>query len=237
MKFIKRICLLLISIIRIFWKKYDGDTTPLSETEYKNALLTSNQEQRKAAYEKAWESRKFEIENYWKRATYFWTFLVPAFAGYFAVINSASYKEFDSLNHVELYLIICIGFLISIAWALVNKGSKSWQRHWEIHVDLLEDTITGPLYKIIHPTKTYSVSKINELVSWFFAFVWLLLAFKYKADQKLGFIFLTKGDLNIPVTLSTIAVCLFVLSMTKGYGRGYFSNRGFTMSKRNITYK
>ena len=26
--------------------------------------------------------RKFEIELYWKRATYYWTFIAAAFAGY-----------------------------------------------------------------------------------------------------------------------------------------------------------
>jgi hypothetical protein len=155
-------------IFRILWKKKNGDTTPLSYAAYRHEFIDQDKDRLKAAYEKAWDARKFEIDNYWKRATYFWTFLVPAFAGYFAVVNSDSYKKEDPYAHFELFVIICIGFVISVAWSLVNKGSKSWQRHWEIHVDLLEDGITGPLYKTVYPTETFSVSKINEIISWFF---------------------------------------------------------------------
>ncbi len=224
-------------LIRFFWKRYDGDITPLSSADYETYLLTADANQKKAAYEKAWESKNFEIENYWKRATYFWTFLIPAFAGYFALVNSDNYKRNDELNHIEVFLIICLGLVISIAWALVNKGSKAWQRNWEAHVDLLEDAITGPLYKIIYPSKTYSVSKINELVSWFFSIVWLILAYKYKQEQHLGLVFISDGKFSLIVTLSLLATCLTILSMLKGYGRGHFSNRVFTMNKRNTTYK
>ena len=43
----------------------------------------------KAALEQAYEVRKFEIELYWKRATYFWTFIGASFAAYaaFAVVE------------------------------------------------------------------------------------------------------------------------------------------------------
>jgi hypothetical protein len=222
---------------RFFWKKYDADVTPLSEVEYKELLITADHEQKKAAYEKAWDSKNFEIENYWKRATYFWTFLVPAFAGYFALINSDNYKKVDPLHHIETFLIICVGLVISVAWALVNQGSKSWQRNWEAHVDLLEDSITGPLYKIVFPIKTYSVSKINELVSWFFVITWIMLSYKYMLDQNLGLIFIAKGEFSLIVSACCIAVLLILMSMLRGYGRGYFSNRSVTMHKRNTTYK
>lgn len=109
---------------RLYWKKYDGDTTGLSEEEYRKLFIEVDKEKLKATYDKAWEIRKFEIDNYWKRATYFWTFLVPAFAGYFAIVNSDGYRKIDKYAHFALYIIICIGFVIAVTWALVNQAVK-----------------------------------------------------------------------------------------------------------------
>jgi hypothetical protein len=223
------------SIIYIFWKPFKSGLHPISKDQYM-ADLASNPERAKLALEKAWATRNFEIELYWKRATYFWAFLIPAFAGLFTLMGSANYKLIDPNDHIEVFLIICIGFIISVAWGLVNKGSKAWQRHWEIHVDLLEDAVIGPLYKTVYPVKTFSVSKINEIISWFFAFVWVVFAIKYFKDHDLT-IFCWNCEFNRLVLLCTIGVILTCSSMFFGYGRGYFSNRQFTMNRRNVTYK
>ena len=94
------------------------------------------------AFRLAHDIRKFEIELYWKRAAYFWTFIAAALAGYFVLQQRGTGDSFDSA-----YIVTCLGFTFSLAWYLVNRGSKSWQRNWEAQVDLLEDEITGPLYK------------------------------------------------------------------------------------------
>jgi tRNA A-37 threonylcarbamoyl transferase component Bud32 len=39
-------------------------------------------EVRKEALKQALDIRKFEIDLYWKRATYFWAFIAVSFAGY-----------------------------------------------------------------------------------------------------------------------------------------------------------
>ncbi len=134
------------------------------------------------AYNAAVEIRKFEIELYWKRATYFWTFIAATFAGYALIYTKGSNGK-ESI----LLLFSCLGLLFSWAWFLVNKGSKYWQDNWERHVDLLEDKVVGPLYKIIaeKPYKSgigwfinpspYSVSKINQLLSIFICFFWVAL--------------------------------------------------------------
>ncbi len=98
-----------------------------------------------AALEKALDIRKFEIGLYWQRAAYFWALIAVAFGGYFAILsaNNENLKEKDYLA----YIVSCIGLLFTWAWFLVNRGSKYWQENWENHVDLLEDPITGPLYK------------------------------------------------------------------------------------------
>jgi hypothetical protein len=41
---------------------------------------------RNEALKNALDIRKFEIEMYWKRATYFWAFITLAFTAYFAVL-------------------------------------------------------------------------------------------------------------------------------------------------------
>lgn len=141
---------------------------------------------RQAALDEARENRKFEIELYWKRATYFWAFIAAAFAGYFVWIAKQP-------NEVTIsYIIGCLGFIFSVAWYFVNRGSKYWQENWETHVDLLEDDLSGPIYKTVVQKRLYSlchfqdaypfsVSKINQLLSLFLAFVWLVLVLRTAA--------------------------------------------------------
>ena len=136
------------------------------------------------ALELALEIRKFEIELYWKRATYFWTFLAVALGGYVAVLGA---KELPPEDKADALLVVsCLGVIFSLAWYFVNRGSKFWQENWEKHVDLLEDEINGPLYKVIvskdkirwwKPADPwpFSVSKINQILSLFVTLLFLLL--------------------------------------------------------------
>src|SRR6185436_15879046 len=71
------------------------------------------------------------------------------------------------------------GFVFSIAWILVNIGSKHWQENWENHIDLLEDSITGPIYKVVTKKFSYSVTKVNLIISSFVTLIWLILIFRY----------------------------------------------------------
>ena len=143
----------------------------------------------KEALEKSLDIRKFEIDLYWKRATYFWGFLVVIFAGYFAVLGA----KFEVLTQreklVALLLISCLGTVFSFCWFLVNKGSKYWQNNWERHVDMLEDKVMGPLYKtvleeteeedwkkFITKAEEFSVSKVNQILSFFLVLVWGIIS-------------------------------------------------------------
>ncbi|WP_409421509.1 hypothetical protein ABHF91_00250 [Pseudaeromonas sp. ZJS20] len=130
----------------------------------------------------ALDIRKFEIELYWKRATYFWAFIAAAFAGYGLTYKTAA----DHEPWLSL-LFSSLGLVFSFTWYLVNRGSKFWQSNWERHVDLLEDITLGPLYKVVAVTEDncatnpltspaqFSVSKLNQILSVFVATVWLLL--------------------------------------------------------------
>jgi hypothetical protein len=145
--------------------------------------------------------RKFEIELYWKRAAYFWTFIAATFAGY-GISISSNYSNSD--NHLKFqFILICLGIAFSYSWFLVNKGSKFWQVNWEKHLDLTENREIGSLYKTVinpkyyssfwNPIKPYaiSVSKINQLLSLFVFLIWifLLIGLFVSGKLKLGFDF------------------------------------------------
>jgi hypothetical protein len=126
------------------------------------------------AYKIANDNRKFEISNYWKRANYYWLFQASVYGGYFYSITAQN-NNYLCKNPEIIVGITCLGFLTALAWFLSNIGSKQWQENWENHVFMLEDSITGPLYKTVGKENTWSVSKINKLVSGFSVAVWVLL--------------------------------------------------------------
>jgi len=140
------------------------------------------------AHKLALDIRKFEIELYWKRASYFWTLIAAAFAAFFALAAA------DPPSSQLIFLVTCLGTVLSAGWYLVNRGSKYWQENWERHVDVLEDLVMGPLYKTtLSPTRTqwlrpfagypYSVSKVNQIISLFVWVVWMGLALRWYPRQ------------------------------------------------------
>ena len=48
-------------------------------------LIKFSAELRKKALQVAIENRRFEIELYWKRATYYWALIAAVFIGYFTL--------------------------------------------------------------------------------------------------------------------------------------------------------
>ena len=201
------------------------------EDYYKLFVQNRTKEEIEKAYQKAWESKNFEIENYWKRANYFWAFQVVSFGGYFSILNSEIYNKYPQV----LYCVITIGIITSFAWAFINNGSKAWQRNWENQVEMLEDEITGPLYKVVTVDKTFSVSKINEIVSRYFVVVWVVLAINYFVE-KITFCSENSNGFDYVVFLSTASLIYFVGAMFFGYGRGRFGRRKVIYYKKNIHF-
>lgn len=156
---------------------------PLRQTKNCDPKEVDTRAGRALAY--ALDIRKFEIELYWKRATYFWAFIAASFAGYGLIYKTA----IDHEPWLAL-LFASLGLVFSFTWYLVNRGSKFWQSNWERHVDLLEDMTLGPLYKVVAVTEDpasgnplispaqFSVSKLNQILSVFVTTVWLMLFIK-----------------------------------------------------------
>jgi hypothetical protein len=172
-----------------WWKKENATRSEYlshfgaNKADAKEETQESKPDRIEKALEKAHDIRKFEIDLYWKRAAYFWAFSAAAFAGYFALQKT----QMSPCDQEPLYLLSCLGFSFSLAWYFVNRGSTTWQRNWEKHVDLLENEVTGPLYKMTLDRNSYkfwrlnsgypfSPSKINGIIAAFIIVIWFALA-------------------------------------------------------------
>ena len=178
--------------------------------------LEERSKARKATLAQAHDIRKFEIDLYWKRTTYFWTLLAAVFAGFFLIQAS---EELATQNMKQDFSVILalLGFVLSLGWCCVNKGSKFWQENWESVVDEIEDKVTGPLYKFEPPKRrpkgrfrdwfvgssNFSVSKINLLVSSYVTLVWVgLIVYSLRL-----------GDFSSPIHWWYVVLALLTFAM------------------------
>lgn len=168
--------------------------------------LFPNEKKKKAALKQAWKNRDFEIQMYWRRATYFWAFIAATFTAYYFVLtNHPANKTF------QISLLV-MGFLLSIAWYFVNIGSKKWQENWEYHIDLLEDTVTGSIYKTTLIRNRPSVSKVNQRVSFLTLIYWfyLLLDKLFFTEFKLLYTNLNNLGCKIFFLVIVVSACLYL---------------------------
>ena len=155
----------------IYYKKMFKQDKDILNNEYDNKT-----DRVKNALDKAWETRDFEIELYWKRAIYFWGFNAAIIIAIATIL-----KEFKDTPLIlsALYL---LGIIFSIGWVMTNHSSKFWQKNWEKHIDYLEDNYYGKLYKTIHPELKNnfvpSISNVNLIVSYLVSIFWLLAYFQ-----------------------------------------------------------
>ena len=130
----------------------------------------------------ALETRKFEIDLYWKRTTYYWAFSAAIIAAYALVYT----KEDPGAGSYTLLSVLALcGVVFSLGWYLANRDSKYWQENWEDHIAQQITRHYGPIFKILKCPEhkpicgiggfPYSVSKINQLTSGFMFVVWSLL--------------------------------------------------------------
>jgi hypothetical protein len=200
-------------------------TERLTQARY-DSLFDESAEKRKAALASALDNRKFEIDLYWRRATYFWTLIGASLVAY----GAAQALKAPAVGRDLSVFVSCLGFVFSFAWYCANRGSKQWQENWENHVDLLEDEITGPLYKVVlrrtqargildhlSPVLTgpgpYSVSKINQLVSVYVSLLWIGLAIRSLGPFSREAAWRTDYVLLVVLTLGT-ALAIWWLGQT-----------------------
>lgn len=96
-------------------------------------------EQKKLTLQYATEGRRFEIERFWQRSTFFWTFIGATLVAYAALYPSKSARL--------LTVLAAFGGLASLAWTLQNRGSKYWQEAWEQKIERVEfDVLNNRLF-------------------------------------------------------------------------------------------
>lgn len=184
-------------------------------TKIGGTFTVQDKEKLDKAYIKAWENRNFEIDKFWTRAAYFWGFIVLIFGGYISLLTSEHNQKAIEMR-IDLYLVM-LGFLFSLAWYLVIRGSKFWQQNWEGHIDRLEDFVSGPIYKTIFYSgyKNYSVSKLNEVMALAVIVVWSSLLINY-LNSHFSFT-LNFKKIDLIATLAVLATTIFSLALTFGY--------------------
>lgn len=133
------------------------------------------------AFKIALETRKFEIELYWKRTAYFVLFIGAVFVAYYSILSS------KGIPNLFLLFLSFWGYLLSLLWYTADKGSKYWQENWEHHIEELSMHLKIPIFGIIKYRKSqnqimgsypYSVSKVNQMVSIIIGVGWILMFFK-----------------------------------------------------------
>ena len=149
----------------------------------------SAQNDKKARLKRAEEIRRFEINLYWRRTTYYWTLIAAAFVAFFAILSANGLDR--SVKLLIAFVVANVGFVFSIGWYFINRGSKFWQQNWETQVDILEKNLGENLYRSVYgrvyenekccsgacPDRStpYSVSKINEFTSVYVTIIWVFL--------------------------------------------------------------
>ncbi|MBU1039865.1 MAG: hypothetical protein KKF77_02040 [Proteobacteria bacterium] len=225
-----------------------------NKTECCNGRDVTNREDVKnnEIFKQVLDIRKFEIELYWKRASYFWVFNSLAFSAYGAVyVKMADHsngiampQDFEMLRDL-LVCLSCVGLVVSLAWVLVNKGSKFWQENWETHLDLIEKDIVGDLYKTVYETHAscclkdlltgsgkFSVSKVNQLISIYAVFLWCIMA-----NSATGFV-TTSISLNLRlVSLVVTAFCCLLLVVFGRTGTGEKTVHKIVRSTKELVEK
>jgi hypothetical protein len=203
-------------------KEYDHWIDGCAEDQA-DAASSGVKSRREKALDQAYDQRKFEIELYWKRATYFWTFIGAAFVGYAAFLNGSSPHLMGALVMSQ------VGLVFTVAWYLVNRGSKYWQENWENHVALLEDDVTGPIYKMCaerdpddEASETWdgrwtspqprSVSKINTIVSMYVIGIWIALGLAVIVMSVLRSLKMDMGDPTTLLVIHSIVIVGAILS-------------------------
>jgi hypothetical protein len=140
------------------------------------------------------DTRKFEIQLFWQRSLYFWGLVAASLVAY-ATLHT---KYEPGQSHALCVLMVCFGFLTSIAWALQSLGGKYWHEAWEqklyraekatLHTDdkLFEKDdrhhLFGGIDEVIKPNPSllkaerYSVSKLAIIMSYLAVILWFCLA-------------------------------------------------------------
>jgi hypothetical protein len=180
----------------------------------------------KLEYEKSLSLRNFEIDNFWKRGYFFGALLVALITGYIVLTNSEAGSNKDYCIYISF-----IGFFVSLAQTLMNRGSKYWQERYEFKTKNLESNLKIDVTKmsrydgnekyyldscildkeqenILTRSARFSVTKLTFLVWDVITISWLLIWIK---DCKLKYSFWCYNEIVVfHVTIILYTICFFI---------------------------
>lgn len=181
---------------------------------YLEALAIRDKSQLEAARTLAHNIRQFEIELYWKRATYFWAFQLIAFTALGLLLKDGEIKSLGRLT-----VPAALGVITALAGVLTARGSKFWQQNWEAHVDMLENEMGMRLTQVVvcpNFLPQYSVSRINQFLLFLLMLGWWALlivgAIPQAAEFLRSFPPLFRG---IGVLIAVVLACVLMLRLNK----------------------
>lgn len=190
---------------------------------YFEAIGTSDKAKLKTALAAAHDIRKFEIELYWKRATYFWLLQAAIFTALGFMWHG---KDAEAAGLVPLGL-TSLGFLTAIASWFAAEGSKFWQENWERHIDILEDNQGILLHKTVWVGRDgvrWSVSGTNGWLNIFFSVFWFGLFVSQVIISaewgKFGFARTPSSALDWNAVKATVIVLFTIIGLLALWSRG-----------------
>lgn len=140
-----------------------------------------------------YQLRNFEISNLWQRSIFLSALLVLFFTayGYLASEIIKPKKEILLLNEICCGIALC-GFVFSIIWIMMAKGSKAWYEVYERRITDIEKEASMGIpedYRMgadctpweldsnlfSKTAGAYSVSKINIMIGNFLMIIWFII--------------------------------------------------------------
>ena len=193
-----------------------------------------------AALNHAHETRRFEISLYWQRSLFFWGFMLTFFSGYFLLYTETE-DEITFAVATMLSGLSLVGMFTAYAWYYLAKGAKTWQENWELHIDFLEDEITGKLHKTPLGKKGnfYSISSVLNsfikvmIASWVGLF--LISAYEFGTHLKKEFCMFPNCE-SLTVNICIILVSLILLALLVGLIFWHLQ-KCWRTSERTLGYK
>lgn len=138
--------------------------------------------------------RDFEISNLWQRSLFLSAFLVLLFTIYGNIVPGI-FKD-DCANKLVLSEICCglalAGFVFSLIWIMMGKGSKAWYEIYERKICKIEKEVSLGIPKkyrmgaktspeevdnniFTNKAGNYSPSKLNIMIGRVLAIIWFLI--------------------------------------------------------------
>lgn len=171
----------------------------ITEEDYIRGVSSNNQKTRdkfelerlnqlERALDRAYDIRKFEADQYWKRAQYFWAFIVSIYGLYFLLFSRDFPVELTLYKEGLLTVVSVLGAFLCLMWLFANRASEFYYKNWENHICCIEKALGRSLYNVIiadkhikksslfspTPTSLYKLNTASSLVIYGASVVFLI---------------------------------------------------------------